>query len=220
MSKLINSVRHYAVAAALPLWRLFNPQFTPKFTRDQEVEFLINLARPTTGTLLEIGCNEGATTKALAEAFPTRRVIGIDWTGSGVVPFQQRHEKPRIGRIGCMAMHLPNVTILDMDSRYAADADEMRKETIGFMFIDGDHTLAGVSRDTSTAINLVKPGGVIAWHDYAKDQPYFIKVHAYLQTLIASGWPIVGVEPLNIAFMPVYASATNVHILPTQSTAQ
>ena len=38
--------------------------------------------------------------------------------------------------------------------------------TVDLVFIDGDHSYDGVIRDSLTAFDLVRPGGLILWHDY------------------------------------------------------
>jgi len=37
------------------------------------------------------------------------------------------------------------------------------------VFIDGDHSYKAVKQDIQTAINLLKPGGMLSGHDYNKD---------------------------------------------------
>ena len=39
--------------------------------------------------------------------------------------------------------------------------------TFDFAFIDGDHSYLGVLDDSRTAITLLRPGGMICWHDYS-----------------------------------------------------
>ena len=34
------------------------------------------------------------------------------------------------------------------------------------MFVDGSHAYDYVRKDTDTAMRLVRPGGVVLWHDY------------------------------------------------------
>jgi Methyltransferase domain len=34
------------------------------------------------------------------------------------------------------------------------------------VFVDGDHTAAGVEHDVTAALRLLRPGGVLAVHDY------------------------------------------------------
>ncbi len=38
---------------------------------------------------------------------------------------------------------------------------------VDFLFIDGDHTYGGVKRDFQNYLDLVRPGGVMAFHDIA-----------------------------------------------------
>ncbi|MGH8048810.1 MAG: O-methyltransferase [Chthoniobacterales bacterium] len=43
----------------------------------------------------------------------------------------------------------------------------LEPKSFDLIFIDGDHSHAGVMADTMAAIQLVRPGGVICWHDYS-----------------------------------------------------
>ena len=40
-------------------------------------------------------------------------------------------------------------------------------EPVDFLFIDGDHSYEGVSRDFALYSSLVRPGGLVAFHDVA-----------------------------------------------------
>ncbi|MDQ7073504.1 MAG: class I SAM-dependent methyltransferase [Gammaproteobacteria bacterium] len=42
---------------------------------------------------------------------------------------------------------------------------------VDFLFIDGDHTAEGVTADFNDYKHLVRPGGIIAFHDIVEDQP-------------------------------------------------
>ncbi|HUL01246.1 MAG TPA: class I SAM-dependent methyltransferase [Nitrospirota bacterium] len=42
---------------------------------------------------------------------------------------------------------------------------------VDFLFIDGDHTEAGVTADYNDYKDFVGPGGIIAFHDIVKEQP-------------------------------------------------
>lgn len=48
---------------------------------------------------------------------------------------------------------------------------ERRFDLDGFdlVFVDGDHTAAGVEHDVTAALQLLRPGGVLACHDYGED---------------------------------------------------
>ncbi len=48
---------------------------------------------------------------------------------------------------------------------------ELGGEQVDFLFIDGDHTEKGVESDYNDYKKLVRPGGLIAFHDIVKTQP-------------------------------------------------
>ena len=49
----------------------------------------------------------------------------------------------------------------------AESAGKIRDGTLDFVFVDGDHSYAGVTRDIEAWIGKVKRGGLIGGHDYA-----------------------------------------------------
>lgn len=49
--------------------------------------------------------------------------------------------------------------------------DELNGEKVDFLFIDGDHTEKGVEEDYHNYVHLVRPGGLIAFHDILEKQP-------------------------------------------------
>lgn len=48
----------------------------------------------------------------------------------------------------------------------------LAERQVDFLFIDGDHTEEGVSQDYQMYKDLVRPGGLIAFHDIVDNQPY------------------------------------------------
>lgn len=40
------------------------------------------------------------------------------------------------------------------------------KRSVDFVFIDADHSYDGVMHDTDKAFDMIRPGGLIVWHDY------------------------------------------------------
>lgn len=67
------------------------------------------------------------------------------------------------------------VTLLTGDSHTADFKQRVARELNGqqadFLFIDGDHTEAGVARDYEDYKEFVRPGGIIAFHDIIENQP-------------------------------------------------
>ncbi len=59
--------------------------------------------------------------------------------------------------------------LLRLDSHQTSTIDELKKilndEPLDFLFIDGDHSYEGVKADFENYSPLVKPGGLIAFHD-------------------------------------------------------
>jgi len=106
--------------------------------------------------IVEIGCYEGSTTKALASV-----TLGQVFTVDIFFP----------GRLGIsygelIARHycrrLSNVMFLKGASAAVGGAFS---QLVDLLFIDADHSYQGVVQDWKTWFPKVKPGGIIALHD-------------------------------------------------------
>ena len=80
------------------------------------------------------------------------------------------------------------VTLLSGDSHTPAFRERVLAALAGrpvdFLFIDGDHSEAGVEADYDDYHDLVRPGGIIAFHDIVEKQPYdSTQVHAFWERL-------------------------------------
>lgn len=68
------------------------------------------------------------------------------------------------------------VTLLSGDSHTGGFRQRVRDAVAGrpvdFLFIDGDHSEAGVEADFNDYHDLVRPGGIIAFHDIVQNQPF------------------------------------------------
>lgn len=159
----------------------------PRYTAPHEVQFLCWLARQTPGDILELGCNVGLTTRELALQCPDKRVFAVDYAGKNdtLCP-EQKGEKPLALHIGHFARDLPNVKIQNLNSRQV-NLTKKPLTTVRFIFIDGDHSYAGVKADTEIALAHLKRHGqvTIVWHDYREDAPEWMKVYEYLHREIA-----------------------------------
>lgn len=109
--------------------------------------------------ILEIGVYGGGSF-ALWCSLATGKKIGID-SGSIGGPIHDRLNQFR-ERFG-------DVTVLRGDSHSENVKAEvthlLNGELLDFLFIDGDHTLSGVSLDFNMYGPLVRPGGWIGFHD-------------------------------------------------------
>ena len=129
------------------------------------------------GVGVEMGSYHGRSTSALVEQMPQGAVLYCidNWLGAEGDPDQQR------GYDGSDAVYLAfcknlapeikagRVVPLRMDT--VAGANEVLNArgamSVDFMFIDADHRYEAVKRDIVDARMLVRPGGLIAGHDYS-----------------------------------------------------
>jgi cephalosporin hydroxylase len=112
----------------------------------------------------EIGSYDGGTLFLFAQmATPHAHVISLDIEFG----FSRRSNFPRLVRAG------QTLTCIEADSHAEATRERLRSVLGGapldFLFIDGDHTLGGVTRDFELYSPLVRPGGLIAFHDIVPD---------------------------------------------------
>lgn len=125
---------------------------------------------------VEIGTHYGGTLACWAELARTHGsddplVVSIDlplgyggppqWGG---LPYSDT-----LARNAAFAARYPYVRSLLANSQLPSTRDALLDllggRLIDFLFIDGDHTLSGVSADYALYAPLVRPGGVIAFHD-------------------------------------------------------
>lgn len=144
-----------------------------RYMNEGELEVLIALVRSVApATVVEIGVNRGRTAKAMLANVPTiRRYVGVDVL-PGYVPAKrvQRNEIPT--RPGELAAGDPRFGLI-LRQRGSLDltpADLLGvwfdNQFVDAMFIDGDHGAEAVTHDTRLAWACVRPGGIVAWHDY------------------------------------------------------
>lgn len=120
-------------------------------------------------TMLEIGTATGGSLLAFTRVCaPDAHVMSVDLPGGAFgggyptwkLPLYKAFAEPR-QRLDLIRRdsHSPE-TLADVRSRLGGKA-------LDFLFIDGDHTFAGVQQDFESYRSLVRPGGLIAFHDIA-----------------------------------------------------
>ena len=168
------------------------------YTPDMDARWLLWKAVRCAGNILEIGTNEGETSRALASAFPDRRVWTVDFPGNPIIPDYQKDEVPTSDTIGRYCKDIPNVTLLIQDSK---TLDYSAFDKVGLVFIDGDHSVDGVKLDSELALAYFANGGArpgcIVWHDYgvaACGVTAYLDSRADLELVRVSGTPLVYVD--------------------------
>lgn len=115
--------------------------------------------------ILEIGTAHGGTTLIWAH-LASERVLTCD--------FEPRREKAALFEAFPPSHSTCTITPLWGDSHDAAFRRQVIAELSGkpvdVLFLDGDHTAAGVAADYADYAPLVRPGGLIALHDILERQ--------------------------------------------------
>jgi predicted O-methyltransferase YrrM len=120
-------------------------------------------------TVVEIGTHRGGTLYLWTHlAQPNATLISIDLPGGkfggGYSPF-------RVPIYRRFARDQQQLHLLRADSHSPSTLDETKRLLAGcpidFLFLDGDHTYAGVTQDWEMYSPLVRPGGLIVFHDIA-----------------------------------------------------
>ena len=149
------------------------PAIRPVQMRSEMVEYARIVAdlRPT--TVLEIGTYRGGTLFIHSRlAAPHATLISIDLAGSLFGKIWRWLQMPIFNRFpqNGQTLHL-----LHADSHSKETFSKVSKllngRQLDLLFVDGDHSYAGVRADFEMYAPLVRPGGVIAFHDIAVQPP-------------------------------------------------
>jgi predicted O-methyltransferase YrrM len=109
--------------------------------------------------IFEFGTYMGRTTYHLAAVAPDAKVTTLDlpedggtktWSCLGVC-YKGTDREPQITQL--------------LQDAYKFDPEPYRR-SMDFIYVDGDHSYAGVKNDTEKALQMLKPGGTVMWHDY------------------------------------------------------
>lgn len=169
-----------------------------RFMNPGELETLIALvASVKPRGVLEFGVNEGRTAKAILQNVPGIKLYqGVDVLPGYVTAKEvQRKEVP--ADPGWRAEHEFAFQLL-VRPRGSFDLAAEDLEPCDAVFIDGDHGRAGVLNDTALARELVRPGGIVVWHDYHNLGT--VDVREVLDEMHAAGASIQHVENTWLAF--------------------
>ena len=149
--------------------------------------------------MIELGCRDGRTAAViLRNVASLRRYIGVDvpMTYSPVLAHQRSEMVEAPGRL---AAHDPRFELL-LRERGSMDLGLGDLPRANAVFIDGDHSERVVRYDSDLARVLIRPGGVVIWHDYHNAG---VDVSRVLDDLWDQGWPIEAVRGTWLAFMTV-----------------
>lgn len=138
---------------------------------EPELRFLASVAK-NSKLIYEIGSYAGRSTRAMADntkgvihAIDTWKEINYDGYGNAVVFVT---DNTIFNLFYCnLRKYLDSGKVIPSFTTWA---DFPNKEKADLIFIDGDHRYESVKKDIRKAMDLIKPYGIIAGHDY---QPYW-----------------------------------------------
>lgn len=119
--------------------------------------------------ILEIGTRDGGTLCLWSQCSPNlEHLISIDLPG-GIHGGGYADAREKLYRL--FVSNRPNcrLDLLRVDSQQVSTREQvlrlLTERPIDFLFIDGDHRYSGVKKDYELYASLVRPGGLIAFHD-------------------------------------------------------
>jgi len=125
------------------------------------------LSRGPLHRVLEIGTDYGGTSVLWCE-LASDLVISVDLTAGpyGTQELSKDYGETRNDKLFAAYPHFRGLIANSHRIETAFMVTELLKgELLDLLFIDGDHSLAGVSRDYELYTPLVRPGGVVLFHD-------------------------------------------------------
>jgi predicted O-methyltransferase YrrM len=164
-------------AAGCPSWRealdlsvsfhFGRIRIAPVQVRSEIEAFLELVAARAPRIVLEIGTAEGGTLFLFTRvATPDAIMVSVDLPGG---PFGGGYPSWKTGLYRSFARPGQEISLVRGDSHAPVTAksvsERLRNQQIDLLFIDGDHTYEGVKADFEMYSPLVRPGGLIAFHD-------------------------------------------------------
>ena len=136
-----------------------------------ELPFVLN-ARELTGTAVEVGVDEGIFSEYLLQYWHGQRLISVDpwlemppdqYADTCNVPQASMEEKyesagRRLAPFGDRSAVWRQTSI--------EAADRLARGSVDFVYLDARHSYEGVTEDLQAWFPLVRPGGLMAGHDY------------------------------------------------------
>jgi predicted O-methyltransferase YrrM len=165
-----------------------------------EMDILAALLREVEAkSVVEIGCRDGRTARVLLHNVTSlQRYVGVD------VPMQYEptlaHQRAEmVPHPGCLVVDDPRFELI-IRERGSLDLGPEDLPQADAVFIDGDHSQYVVTHDSALARAIIKPGGVIVYHDYCNAG---VEVQRTLDMLHEGGWPLRHIEGTWLAFRRV-----------------
>jgi predicted O-methyltransferase YrrM len=173
--------------------------FHREYLQEGEMEIIAALLREVEAkSMIEFGCRDGRTACVLLRNVSSlESYVGVD------VPFEyqpelEHQQREMVREPGHLAMSDPRFQLVIRERGSLDLGPGSFEQAFDACFIDGDHSARVVEHDSHLARALVRPGGVIIWHDY--HQSDHVNVRPVIDKLCDKGWPINHVQGTWLAF--------------------
>jgi predicted O-methyltransferase YrrM len=138
---------------------------------DGEPEALVAIvrhaARGRPRSMVEFGCQNGRTARLILNNVPMDRYLGIDVPPNSKLTMEwQEREIPTIAGEYAFPRSEFKLLLAGNGTKNLTASDIGQFDVV---FIDGDHSYEGVEADTRLAFDVVRPGGLVIWHDFHGD---------------------------------------------------
>lgn len=179
MKRLVRAVR----TRGIPPFGLFNIGMDQIELEIVELAKIVGVRRPS--SVCEIGTRQGGTLLLwCALAKPDAKIVSIDKPGG---PFGGGYRKYRTNYYRSFAYANQELLLLRCDSHapetFRRVQEFLANGKLDFLFIDGDHTYEGVKADFETYSRLVRPDGLIVFHDIAPTTNLMVGVPRFWQKI-------------------------------------
>jgi predicted O-methyltransferase YrrM len=105
-------------------------------------------------TMIEIGCYQGESTEIFMESGKVKKLYAVDtWSGPKFVEAEKVFDERLKGK-----------KVVKMKGSIIDAFDKL--PMVDFIYIDGNHSYDWVKLDIEFSLPKLKPGGIIAGHDY------------------------------------------------------
>jgi cephalosporin hydroxylase len=152
-------------------WNFYNGLIRPTQIKEEFVELLKIFKELNPKYILEIGTAHGGTLFNFCKlAQDDATIISIDLPEG---PFGGGYPEWKVPIYQAFAKENQKLYLLRKDSHQEGTLEEVKRilngNQLDFLFIDGDHSYEGVKKDFEMYSPLVRKGGIIAFHDIAKN---------------------------------------------------
>ena len=171
-----------------------SPIEIPGATRDDLPHLFATLGF-TTGA--EIGVWEGAYSEQLCQANPALQLLCVD-PYAIYADYRDNNQQHRMHKKWEMAHERLAPYQATFVRKYSAEAaKDIPEASLDFVYIDGNHAFEYVAMDLALWGRRVKPGGIIAGHDYYNFPRHtwchvVEAVHGYVQACRITPWFVLG----------------------------